>query len=146
MKARLITVGAAALAVAPFIGLTAAQASPATHGAPHTVYVASKANSRAADRSCTTAAFTSINKAVGAVTDGGTVVVCGGTYREDVAVNKSVRIDGRSNPTVDAKNLINGFLVTANRVTISGFTVKDATGEGILVKNAKNATIEHNTV
>jgi parallel beta-helix repeat protein len=146
VKARFVTLGFAALAVAPFIGIAAAQASPASHGAPHTVYVATKANSRAADRSCSTAEFTSLNKAIGAVADGGTVIVCGGTYREDVAVTKSVKIEGRDNPTIDAKTLINGFLVTANHVTISGFTVKNAVGEGVLVKNAKNATIEHNTV
>ncbi|NMO53912.1 hypothetical protein HH310_22365 [Actinoplanes sp. TBRC 11911] len=141
-----MTLGFAALAVAPFIGIAAAQASPAHHGAPQTVYVATKANSRSADRGCSTASFTSINKAIDAVADGGTVIVCGGTYREDVAVNKTVKIEGRDNATIDATKLINGFLVTANHVTISGFTVKNATGEGILVKNAKNATIEHNTV
>src|ERR1700754_1574188 len=146
MKARFITLGIAALAAAPFVGITAAQASSDSHSAPHTVYVATKANSRAADRSCTTAGFTSINKAVTTVASGGTVIVCGGTYREDVAANKSVKIEGRSNPTVDATKLTNGFAVTANRVSISGFTVKNAIGEGIIVQNAANATIEHNTV
>jgi parallel beta-helix repeat protein len=110
------------------------------------VYVAPNASGRAADRSCSSPAFASINKAVDAVAPGGTVIVCGGTFHEDVALNKSVRIEGRSNATIDAKNLINGFLVTADKVTITGFTVKNAVGEGILVKNARNATIEHNTI
>src|ERR1700754_4659432 len=130
MKARFIALGIAALAAAPFVGISAAQASSDSHSAPHTVYVATKASSRAADRSCTTAGFTSINKAGTTVANGGTVIVCGGTYREDV----------------DATKLTNGFAVTANRVTISGFTVKNAVGEGIIVQNAANATIEHNTV
>jgi parallel beta-helix repeat protein len=147
MKAKVLIIGVATLAAAPIVGMTAAHAASARSSSPHTVYVASNASSRAADRSCSSPSFTSINGAIAAVSDrDGTVIVCGGTFHEQVLVNKPVRIQGRSDATVDAKDLDNGFHVTTNGVAITGFTVKNATGEGIIVSNAKNATISHNTV
>jgi parallel beta-helix repeat protein len=142
MKATALALGVVALAAAPLIGATAAQASPA----PQTVYVSTTGSSKAADRNCDTPAFNSVNKAVGAVATGGTVVVCRGTFHEDVTVAKSLRIDGRSNATIDATNLINGVRITAPHVTVSGLTVKNAVGEGIIVDSTSFATIVGNTV
>jgi parallel beta-helix repeat protein len=136
----IFAVGGIAVA-APVIAATAAQAKAST-----TVYVSAHAAGHASDRSCGTAAYHSITAATAAVAQGGTVIVCGGTYKEDVAVTKALTIQGRSNATIDATKLTNGFLVTASHATVSGFTVKNAIGEGILVNKADAVTLQHNVV
>ncbi|WP_405585352.1 nitrous oxide reductase family maturation protein NosD [Streptomyces sp. NBC_01190] len=137
MKATAWAVGIAAVAAGPFIGMTAAQAAPT----PHTVYVAGHGQSTKAGP-----VFSSINQAIGAVATGGTVVVEKGTYHEDVAVTKAVRIEGQRGATVDATNLINGVKVTAPDVTVSGLTVENAVGEGILLQNTSSVTVVGNNV
>ena len=72
---------------------------------------------------------------------GGTVQVAKGTYAEDVQILASVSIVGANpkNTIVDATGLGNGFFVDGidapglSNVAISGFTVKNANFEGILV-------------
>jgi parallel beta-helix repeat protein len=110
------------------------------------VYVAAHGASTASDRSCTSAAYHSINAAISAVSADGTVIVCGGTYQEGVSVTKTVTIQGRTGATIDATNQINGVAVTAARARVSGFTVENAIGEGILVNGADNVTIQGNVV
>ncbi|GII57954.1 hypothetical protein Pth03_63430 [Planotetraspora thailandica] len=134
-----LALGTAFLAV-PLVA-TAAQAQTA---APHTVYVSANASGHAKD--CGPAAFRTINAAIAAVASGGTVVVCGGTYNEDVAVTKPLTLQGRSKATIDATKVINGITVTADHVTVSGFTVKNAIGEGILVNGADYVTLKDNVV
>jgi parallel beta-helix repeat protein len=132
---------AAALAV-PALSAASAQA-----GTSHfTVYVSEHGSASARDASCGSAAYMSIGAAVSAVAPGGKVVVCGGTYREDVAVTKPLSLVGRSHPVIDATSKINGVLVTAANVTVSGFKVTSAIGEGILVNSANYVTIEGNVV
>ncbi|MDA8033029.1 MAG: right-handed parallel beta-helix repeat-containing protein [Actinomycetota bacterium] len=80
--------------------------------------------------------YTTIGAAVKAAAAGDTVQVCSGTYTEDVAVTKPLTIVG-SGAVVDAANLDNGFTVSASGVTIQGFTVEHAVGEGILVAPTK---------
>ena len=82
--------------------------------------------------SCDNANFSSINAAVTAAPVGGTVVVCSGTYKEDVLVNKSLKLQGRG-ATIDATGLENGIQVVASQVDIDGFTTENANGEGVLV-------------
>ncbi|WP_141962635.1 right-handed parallel beta-helix repeat-containing protein [Actinoallomurus bryophytorum] len=136
----IFAVGGIAVA-APVIAATTAQAKAST-----TVYVSAHAAGHASDRGCGTAAYHSITAASAAVAEGGTVIVCGGTYKEDVAVTKALTIQGRSNATIDATKLTNGFLVTASHAAISGFTVKNAVGEGILVNKANSVTVQNNVV
>jgi parallel beta-helix repeat protein len=140
MKATALALGVVALAAGPLIGATAAQASPA----PHTVYVTTQGHGQ--DRNQHGPVFHSINSAVAAVASGGTVVVNSGTYHEDVAVAKSLRLEGQRGATIDATNLINGVKITAAHVTVSGLTVKNAVGEGIIVQGTSNATIVGNNV
>ncbi|MFF7213748.1 PQQ-binding-like beta-propeller repeat protein [Streptomyces sp. NPDC008238] len=113
---------------------------------PQTVYVSPSAVASAADTSCSTPAFTSVNAAVKAVAGGGRVVVCNGTFHENVAVTKPLALEARSNVTIDATGLINGIEISAPDVTVTGFTVKNAVGEGILVNSVKNATIANTIV
>ncbi len=60
-------------------------------------------------------------------------VVCAGTYAESVAVAKALTLSGQG-ATIDATGLDNGIKITASNVTVSGFTVENATGEGILAQ------------
>src|ERR1700677_59908 len=64
-------------------GAVAAQAGPVT-----TRYVSPSGTSGAADKSCSTAAYRSINAAITAASSGGTVVVCKGTYHTQAIVTK----------------------------------------------------------
>ena len=84
------------------------------------------------------------------------MVVCPGTYPEDVVVNKAIQLTGQ-NATIDASGQNNGVQVIASDVTVQGFTVKNAIGEGILVGQTplppgvtpvtiSNVTIQNNTV
>ena len=70
---------------------------------------------------------------VTAAAAGDTVVVCAGTYKETVAVAKALTLSGQG-ATIDATGLDNGVKITASNVTVSGFTVENATGEGILAQ------------
>jgi parallel beta-helix repeat protein len=143
----------AGASVVAAIAVPAAATSAATGGAashtvrsPDTVYVAPNGKASADDRGCDSAAYSAVQSAVSAARSGGRVVVCAGTYDEDVTVAKALSLSGEGRPVIDATGKINGFLVKAPHVRISGFTVTGAIGEGILVDSVNNATIEHNVV
>lgn len=98
--------------------------------------------------------YASITAAVGNASPGDTIRVRPGTYSEDVVVDRPVSIVGAGSKTtiVDAFARNNGFYVdgldNANlaEVAITGFTVRRAQFEGILVTNASSVTIFGNTV
>lgn len=136
-----LAVGAVAVA-APFAVAAGAQA----HAAPHTLYVSTHAHSYAADRNCGTAAFNSIGDAVNAAPSGGTVVVCGGTYHEGVVLAKTLTLKGQQGATIDATGRNTGIMVTASHSGISGLTVKNAVGEGVLINAADYVTVSRNVV
>jgi parallel beta-helix repeat protein len=98
-----------------------------------TWFVSPTGASGAAGTSCATAAFSTINAAVTAAAAGDTVVVCAGTYKEDIAVAKALTLSGQG-ATIDATGLDNGVKISASNVTVTGFTVENATGEGILAQ------------
>jgi len=89
---------------------------------------------------CGPSTYNSISAAVAAVASGGTVVVCPGTYSEDVVVRQPVTIIG-FDATVDPGSATNSplysiagsnaFTVVGEHVTIEGFTVEGASGDGI---------------
>ncbi len=126
-----ISLGASALLLAGALA-----AAPGVAAASSTFYVSPAGSSGGADTSCTSAAYAKINDAVSAASAGDTVVVCVGTYTEDVAVSKSLTLvgQGADNSIIDATGLDNGILISASDVTVSGFTVENATGEGILAQ------------
>lgn len=125
--------------------------------------------SGAEDRSCDTAAYSTIQSAVSAAPDGSTVVVCRGTYHEDVIVSRSLSLLGRD-AVIEGSPTVNGMCdqlgpsgpgsapclaaitIQASRVTVAGFTVRGAVGEGILATGSlkggsiSGVTIEHNRV
>jgi Periplasmic copper-binding protein (NosD) len=139
----------APLVIAGAVVATAGAASAgATGGSQRTVFVSPNAHSSGADQSCGSAAFSSIQKAVNAVPSGGTVVVCQGTYHEQVVLSKPVALVGLR-ATIDETGVTPTFKVTlppptgtqtiyaavvivSSQVQFSGFTVTHAVGEGIL--------------
>lgn len=82
--------------------------------------------------SCGNAQYSTIGAAVAAANPGNTVNVCPGTYNEDVVVNKPLTLVGQD-ATIDATTFNNGFQVVSPNVTVQGFTITNAIGEGILV-------------
>lgn len=81
-----------------------------------------------------------INGAVAAASAGDTINVGPGTYREYVIITKPLPLNGTF-ATIDATKLsrgifVNGIGTTLSQVHISGFTVKKANFEGILIANA----------
>jgi parallel beta-helix repeat protein len=111
-----------------------------------TVYVSPHGTATARDSNCDSAAYHSIGDAVSAAAPGATVVVCGGVYHEHVTVAKPMSLLGRSHPVIDAADKVNGILIAGPHVTVRGFKVTSAVGEGILVGSASYATIAGNTV
>jgi Right handed beta helix region/Periplasmic copper-binding protein (NosD) len=138
----LLLSGATAVAMSP-----AAMANPATPLVATTVYASPSGSATQSGTSCATARFTTITAAVAAATVGGTVVACPGTYREDVVIKRPLTLIGRS-ATIDAEGLkgaptgavlgqkpYNGVTIEASNVTVRGFIVEGAQGEGILAVN-----------
>jgi parallel beta-helix repeat protein len=143
----------AGASIAVAIAIPAAATSATTGGSashavrtPGRVYVAPNGRASAHDVSCGSAAYSSVQSAVSAARPGGTVVVCAGTYHEDVTVSKALSLSGDGRPVIDATGKINGFLIKAPHVRISGFTITGAIGEGILVDSVNYATISHNVI
>jgi hypothetical protein len=119
--------GSAALLAGLLLGASGAAA------ASMTLYVSPTGMAGGAGTSCATAAYSTIGAAVTAAAAGDTVVVCAGIYKETVAVAKALTLSGQG-ATIDATGLDNGVKITASNVTVSGFTVENATGEGILAQ------------
>jgi parallel beta-helix repeat protein len=98
-----------------------------------------------------------ISAAVAAAAPGDTIVVAQGTYNEQVTITQSLSLVAApfAQPVINAKGKSNGIFVdgvaaTPNpgvaNVVISGFTVRGANFEGILVANVSNVTILDNHV
>jgi hypothetical protein len=135
------------LAAAAIAGqASTASAAPAGHGS-HALYVSPQAYPHARDRSCRTAAFRTIQSAVNAAPAGGTVVVCTGTYHEQVVLSKPLSLNGQDAvinqagvtpafmvtlPGLGKQTIFAGVVIVSSDVTISGFKVTKAQGEGIL--------------
>jgi parallel beta-helix repeat protein len=84
---------------------------------------------------CSNAQYSTIQSAVTAAPNEALVVVCPGTYAEDVSVPHPVQLVGL-HATVNAAALVNGFVVTSSYVSIKGFTVTGALAEGIVAEPA----------
>ena len=125
-----------ALAATGLVLITAAAPSLAAAGndkqGAGTEYVSPNGSSSKAGKNCGTASFSRIGDAVAAAPDGGIIVVCPGTYAEDVLVQKPLTLIGQ-NATIDATGLENAIQVVASNVTVRGFKLVNANGEGLLV-------------
>jgi len=88
------------------LGLSAGAAEASADGGAHVshlAYVSHSAKKSGADTSCKTAKYRDVNTAIAAVSVGGTVIVCAGTYDEQVVVSKSLNLYGRGGATIMAQ-------------------------------------------
>lgn len=134
--------------------VAAAQASTGS-----TAYVSPSGSSAGADTSCATAGYASISKAVGGVSSGGTVVVCRGVYDAQVVVTKPLTLVGQPGAVIDAHgqkplkigktklpgSIGIGVLATSN-VRVSGFKVRNAGFDAILVALSSKVSVSHNVL
>ncbi len=168
-KARIFT---AILTPTLVAGALVAQAAAATasvassHGGQRAVlYVSRQASASNSDRSCRTAAFATIKSAIRAAAARDTVVVCAGTYHEQVVIAKPLSLVGRraiidetnvkpsltvSPPGVGPLTIFAGVVILHSHVSFSGFKVRDALGEGVLAAGVRgtirDVSIQHNAV
>lgn len=98
-----------------------------------------------------------ISAAVAAASPGDTIRVWEGTYTEQVVITKSLSLVAveKGEAIIDAKGLANGIFVNGMwaapnagvmDVLISGFKIRNANFEGILVANGSDVTIVNNHV
>jgi parallel beta helix pectate lyase-like protein len=98
-----------------------------------------------------------ISAAVAAANPGDTIQVSPGTFKEDVGITKSLALvaAGWSPVVIDATGLANGIFINGMSaapkagvadVVISGFTIRNANFEGILVANGTDITLVGNKV
>lgn len=141
-----------------------ASASPMWFHA-RTLFVSPQGNPHNNGKSCRSAQFRTIQSAVNAAPSGGTVIVCAGTYHEQVVLAKPLSLVGLS-ATIDQKGVTPTFKVTlpglgtqtifaavvidSSSVTLTGFTIRNAQGEGVLAAGLRGPVsgieISHNSV
>jgi hypothetical protein len=138
-------------------GAVAAQAG--TVNRHNSLYVSPSGTAGAADASCRTAGYSSINAAIAAARSGGTVVVCPGTYRTQAVVSKPLNLIGRQGAVINASgqpplavgtmklpgSIGIGVLATSN-VRVSGFKVVDAGFDAILVALSSHVSVSRNVL
>jgi parallel beta-helix repeat protein len=98
--------------------------------------------------------FTTIAAAVINADAGDTIYVAPGVYYEDVIIGKQLSLVGAGSgrSIINALNKPNGIYIDGldnpglNRAVVTGFTIKNANFEGILVTNASLVTIFQNEV
>jgi parallel beta-helix repeat protein len=98
---------------------------------------------------CPNADFTSIQAAVAVAEPGDRILVCAGTYHEQVTVQKdAISLFAKGKPgevIIDAHGHEAGFLIqAASDVTVEGFHIEGAHQAGILLVGATFATIREN--
>ncbi len=151
------------------VGAMLAQAGPAaasTAGHHHrAVFVAKHARSWASGRSCGTARYSTIQAGLNAAPAWSTVVVCPGSYHEQVVIRKPVSLVGRHAsinergvtpslvvhvPHVGKLTIFAGVVILSSHASIQGFRVSHALGEGILAAgirgDIRDVTVRHNKV
>jgi hypothetical protein len=130
-----------------------------------TLYVSPWGNSNNNGESCRSAGFSTIQSAVSFAPAGDTVIVCRGTYHEQVVITKPLSLVGQratidesgvkptfkvTLPGLGTQTIFAAVIVGSSRVTVNGFTVKDAQGEGILAvglgRSVSGIVISHNAV
>jgi parallel beta-helix repeat protein len=91
--------------------------------------------------------FQTIQEAINAAQQGDHINVTGGIYNEHVVVDRSVSLTGENRNTtiVDGSGSGTVVLVTADNVTLEGFTVRNGKS-GIVVSLSQNCRIEGNLV
>ena len=151
---------AAAIGLTPAVAAAAGPAAAGTHAGQQVLYVASKGKD---SNACTrTAPCATIQHAVNAAPAGATVLVAPGTYKQAVSISKRIRLVASGRGTViDARGHTNGISLgvnlsaatpgpvgNASGSVVAGFTIKNATQEGIVAVGSHlgivNNVVTHN--
>ena len=94
--------------------------------------------------------YLKIQEAINAANPSDTVFVRAGTYNEDyVTLNKSVSLVGDNQKSVIYYHTSLGFVVTANEIHLTGFTIRNSEatqGHAIDIANSSNCIIEDNLI
>ncbi|MGE5333919.1 MAG: nitrous oxide reductase family maturation protein NosD [Nitrososphaerota archaeon] len=94
--------------------------------------------------------YQSIQDAVNHASSGARINVAAGVYTEQVTITKSLTLHGAGKHSIiNAIGQSHGILVDglgARGTVISGFTVENATLEGILIQNTKHVVVRDNVV
>jgi parallel beta-helix repeat protein len=92
--------------------------------------------------------FTGIQEAINNASAGDTIIVHSGVYYENVVVYKSVTLKGLGHPVVDAGGKGNAVRLTADGITLEGFTVANSgrsqSDAGINVNSSNNNITSNN--
>jgi nitrous oxidase accessory protein NosD len=145
---RLAALVAVALSSVGICGASSAVAFKAKRSqAQATLFVNGSGLSGYGHDGCSQAKYTTIAAAVAAAAPHSRIIVCPGTYQEDVTVAKALTIQG-IHAIVDATGLVNGFVVpTLGAGTqIEGFTIENAIGEGVRAVNTSGLRIAGNRI
>jgi hypothetical protein len=105
--------------------------------------------SRTSCKDGATPASTSVNGGISAASGGDTVLVCPGTYTEQVAVDKAVTVRSIKKHKAVIMGSPIAFLITADGATVEGFDARSPSGGGgdvVLVIDADNVTVRHNRI
>jgi nitrous oxidase accessory protein NosD len=132
------------------LGAGVASASPS-----RAIYVSPQGKPFKPGRSCLTARYSSINKAIGAAPPGGTVIVCRGTYYTQAVVAKPLSLIGLPGAVINARGQrplpglpVKGgsgiVVISARHVLVRGFTVVNAGFDAILVARSAFVRVSHN--
>jgi len=93
--------------------------------------------------------FNNIQEGINAVDENGSVFVYDGTYYENIDIGKSLKLIGNSSTTttIIGAGVNNTVLtVTADKVTISGFTITNGSSSGITLSGSEYSTISENNI
>jgi len=94
--------------------------------------------------------YQKIQEAINAANPSDTIFVKAGTYNEDyVALNKSVSLVGDNQKSLIIYHTSLGFVVTANEVHLTGFTIMNieaGQGHAVDIANSSNCIIENNLI
>lgn len=120
------------------------------HAHKGALYVSPSGKSGTADRNCQSAGYSTVQSAVNAASGGATVVVCRGTYTEDVVISKGLTLSGQHGAVIHGSSTANGscdqlgpsgpgsapclaaVTIKSSHVKVEGLKLTGAIGEGIL--------------
>ena len=95
--------------------------------------------------------YPTIQVAINAAVSGSTILVKNGTYTENVVINKMLSLLGENCETtiIDGGGTEDSVRISANNVTISGFTIKNSGQgfyDGIALNHVINCNVHGNTI
>jgi parallel beta-helix repeat protein len=137
--------GSGLLAAAAMIADVGAASALPHRAADDTIYVSPLGARHNIGRSCQTARYSTIQSGLRHAASDDTVVVCAGTYHEGVLLNKPVHLKGLD-AVIDATGQNVGVTIAESDTKVDGFTVENATGEGILAVGVSEVVIDSNVV